>query len=117
MIQSYLSGSGAASQPNIDTTDTTVYPRGTEFDELGNPVSYEDPIARFLKIESQELKPYGYELFAGSPSTFAPATDSPVPANYLLGIGDTLEIQIYGKENKNYTLQVDREGLIVISLP
>ncbi|MCC2606163.1 SLBB domain-containing protein [Planctobacterium marinum] len=114
MIQSYLSGSGAASQPNIDTTDTTVYPRGTEFDELGNPVSYEDPIARFLKIESQELKPYGYELFAGSPSTFAPATDSPVPANYLLGIGDTLEIQIYGKENKNYTLQVDREGLIVI---
>lgn len=113
-IQAYISGSGNANQNNIDTTDSTIYPRGTEFDELGNPVSYEDPIAKFLKIESQELKPYGYDLFAGSPSTFAPATDSPVPANYLLGVGDTLEIQIYGKENKNYTLQVDREGLIVI---
>jgi len=30
-----------------------------------------------------KLKPFGYDLFAGVPSTFAPATDIPVPADYL----------------------------------
>ncbi|BDX07698.1 SLBB domain-containing protein [Planctobacterium marinum] len=114
VIRQYIGNSGNANQPAIDSSDSTVFPRGTEFDQLGNPVSYEDPIAKFLQIENQELKPYGYDLFSGSPSTFAPATDSPVPANYILGVGDTLDIQIYGKENQNYTLQVDREGLVVI---
>lgn len=114
VIQAQLSSSTGGAGQEIDTTETSIYPRGTEFDEYGNPVSYEDPIAQFLKIESQELKPYGYELFAGSPSTFAPTTDTPVPANYLLGVGDTLEIQIYGKENLNHSLQVDREGMLAI---
>lgn len=114
LLRSQLTGAGAGPSQNIDTTETSVYPRGTEFDEMGNPVYYEDPISQILDIESQEIKPYGYDLFAGSPSTFAPIMDTPVPANYLLGVGDTLEIQIYGKENINYSLQVDREGMLAI---
>lgn len=113
-VQAQLSGSAGKSSGAIDTSKNSVYPRGTEFDQYGNPTSYGDSVEKFLEIKSQSLKPYGYNLFAGSPSTFAPVTDTPVPANYLLGVGDTLEIQIYGKENLNHSLQVDREGMLAI---
>lgn len=58
------------------------------------------------------LKPYGYDLFAGSPTTFAPVTDIPVPANYTLGPGDVLRIQLWGKENQNLELPISRDGSI-----
>ncbi len=58
------------------------------------------------------LKPFGYDLFAGSPSTFAPATDVPVPADYVVGPGDTVHVQLIGNTKGNYALVVDREGKI-----
>lgn len=58
------------------------------------------------------LKPFGYDLFASSPMTFAPTTDIPVPVDYVLGPGDTLIIQLYGKENSTQELVVNREGSI-----
>ncbi len=58
------------------------------------------------------LKPYGYDLFAGSPTTFAPATDIPVPVDYVIGPGDTIIVQLYGKENSTQELAVSREGVI-----
>lgn len=56
------------------------------------------------------LKPFGYDLFAGSPSTFAPVTDVPVPANYIMGPGDQIRVQLYGKEANQFELTVDRKG-------
>ncbi len=61
------------------------------------------------------LQPFGYQLFEGKPSTFAPATDIPVPTNYVMGPGDAVNIQLFGKENASYSLVVDREG--VLSFP
>ena len=40
------------------------------------------------KIGVAGLKPFGYDLFKRSPSTFAPVTDVPVPADYVVGPGD-----------------------------
>jgi len=37
------------------------------------------------KLDAEALKPFGYDLFAGVPSTFAPVTDVPVPAEYVVG--------------------------------
>jgi polysaccharide export outer membrane protein len=71
-----------------------------------------------LKEQSQEkiithtLTQFGYDLFAGTPSTFAPATDIPVPADYVMGPGDTILVQLYGKNNASYELLVNREGVI-----
>lgn len=58
------------------------------------------------------LKPYGYDLFAGSPTTFAPVTEIPVPSHYTLGPGDVLRIQLWGSENQNLELPVSRDGTI-----
>lgn len=56
------------------------------------------------------LKPFGYDLFAGVPTTFAPATDIPIDVDYVLGPGDTVKIQLFGKSNAEYSLVVSREG-------
>jgi polysaccharide biosynthesis/export protein len=58
------------------------------------------------------LKPFGYDLFEGSPSTFAPVSDIQVPADYVVGPGDTLEIQLFGSETSRYELTVQRDGRI-----
>lgn len=63
-------------------------------------------------IGTQALKPFGYDLFAGITSTFAPATDVPVPAEYVVGPGDTLEVLLTGNTKGRYSLVVDREGRI-----
>lgn len=60
----------------------------------------------------QGLKQYGYDLFAGAPTTFAPATDIPIPTDYVIGPGDTVKVQLYGKENAIYELMIDREGVL-----
>jgi protein involved in polysaccharide export with SLBB domain len=70
----------------------------------------EDEAPFFLK--DVELKPFGYNLFAGSPTTFAPATDIPVPPDYKIGPGDTIAVQLFGKENRQYSLVVQRDGTL-----
>ncbi|WP_379865436.1 SLBB domain-containing protein [Marinobacter sp. M5B] len=58
------------------------------------------------------LKPYGYDLFVGSPTTFAPVTEIPIPNDYTLGPGDILRVQLWGKENQQLELPVSRDGTI-----
>jgi protein involved in polysaccharide export with SLBB domain len=65
-------------------------------------------------VGSEALKPFGYDLFAGSPTTFAPATDVPVPSEYVVGPGDTLQIQLIGSSKGRYALVVGRDGRINI---
>jgi protein involved in polysaccharide export with SLBB domain len=58
------------------------------------------------------LKPFGYDLFNDSPSTFAPLSDVPVPADYTLGAGDQLTVQLFGAQNRTLRLVVGRDGRV-----
>ena len=58
------------------------------------------------------LERYGISLFDREVSTFAPTDDASVPDNYRLGAGDNLVIQLFGKDNDQYDLQVSRDGKI-----
>lgn len=82
--------------------------------EVEEPQTPEDWLASDISFYMQDivLEPFGYNLFEGVPTTFAPATDIPVPPRYLLGPGDTVEIQLFGKENRQYSLVVTRDGTI-----
>src|SRR6266480_1355201 len=64
------------------------------------------------KIGTSALKPFGYELFERQISTFAPATNVPVPADYIVGPGDELDVQLYGNKNANLRLIVGRNGIV-----
>ena len=66
------------------------------------------------KPKTNKVKPFGYELFAGEPTTFMPSETSAVPDTYLVGRGDQLLINFYGKESASFEVLVDREGRINI---
>jgi polysaccharide export outer membrane protein len=69
-------------------------------------------LLRLMPFGNEALKPFGYDLFEGVPSTFAPVTDIQVPIDYIVGPGDTLAIQLYGNEPSIYELTVQRDGRI-----
>ena len=53
---------------------------------------------------------YGQFLFDNEVTTYAPVDNAPVPDNYRIGVGDSLNILLYGSENDEVELIVDRNG-------
>ncbi len=72
------------------------------------------PIPGF-ENQALELRPFGERLMAGSGDSYATVLDIPVPGDYQIGPGDSIALQLFGKENRTYMLMVSREGSI--SLP
>ena len=71
-----------------------------------------DPLSASVDdAESEAVVPrYGQSLFDQTVSTFAPTDDALVEEAYRLGVGDELNIQLFGKENEELVLQVGRDG-------
>lgn len=84
---------------------------------LANDPALRDFLLRLtlLPLERQgteALKPFGYDLFNTLPSTFAPVADVPVPSQYVVGPGDTIEVQLLGNTPSQQSLTVGRDGTI-----
>jgi polysaccharide biosynthesis/export protein len=60
-----------------------------------------------LTSGNEALKPYGYDFFSRN---LASNNNVPVPAEYAVGPGDSIEVQLIGNTKGRYTLVVDREG-------
>lgn len=69
-------------------------------------------LLRLSPYGQDALKPFGYDLFEGVPSTFAPVSDIQVPHDYVVGPGDTFNLQLFGNESSKYELTVERDGRI-----
>jgi protein involved in polysaccharide export with SLBB domain len=65
-----------------------------------------------LPLESQALKPFGYEFFDNGAAAFVQPANLPVPADYVVGPGDQFNVQVFGSQNRNHNLTVNRDGLI-----
>jgi protein involved in polysaccharide export with SLBB domain len=94
---------------------------GLTVDEATQRMSAELSLSDFIVVVTrlplkptgtEALKPFGYDLFSGVTSTFAPATDVPVPAEYVVGPGDAIQIQLIGNTKGRYSLVVQRDGRI-----
>lgn len=111
---------GGSAVQTVVENPTVVTPRAanndvvdqSESDQLNQATKSEAKVEAIEEKKENQLKRFGYDLFAGSPSTFAPVSDVPVPAEYMIGPGDSLNVQLFGKENNQYTLNVGRDGAI-----
>jgi protein involved in polysaccharide export with SLBB domain len=66
-----------------------------------------------LKKAGQEaLKPFGYDLFDEAILNSAQSSNLPVPADYALGPGDILNVQLFGNQNQSLHLPVSRDGTV-----
>lgn len=66
------------------------------------------------QVLTTDLELFGYDIFTQVTSTFAPVEGIPVPQNYVIGPGDHLVVQLYGKRNVEYQLVVTRDGNILV---
>jgi polysaccharide biosynthesis/export protein len=57
---------------------------------------------------------FGLNVFSGSTTQFDPNLSGPVDANYRLGPGDRLVLILTGDAERSFTLDVTREGFIVL---
>ena len=116
-----------AEQLGVDFEQLGLGGAGISTSTLGQPQdplqpfssTMDDTLARFLQAqeelleeeeESGEPRRYGLDLFDADITTFTPVDDALVPDEYKLGPGDELNIQLFGKENDQYSLVVTREG-------
>jgi len=68
---------------------------------------------RFVHDATGKAVPlYGYNLF--DRSRFPSLTDVPVPANYVVGPGDEIDLKIWGTVDVAMRLPVDRNGQITV---
>jgi protein involved in polysaccharide export with SLBB domain len=102
---------GAGAVPSTPQAQPLEMPQTAEPKPL-EPESERSPAV----VQAQEggLRPFGYDLFRTVPTTFAPASDIPVPPDYPIGPGDTFLIQFFGKLNAQFPLVVTREGALNI---
>ena len=87
--------------------------REKEFNERKNNTKNEE-ISIFEREydDAMTLPRYGQFLFDDEVTTYAPVDNAPVPDNYRVGVGDSLNVLLYGTENNELELIVDRNGNI-----
>tara|TARA_Y100000741_G_scaffold362121_1_gene347319 strand:+ start:699 stop:2543 length:1845 start_codon:yes stop_codon:yes gene_type:complete len=94
------------------------------FDEIQTQQGKENILRRAREKEMTEAEKkayaikskdwiFGYDIFSTSPTTFAPATDIPVPNDYVLGPGDQVQIEVYGDKNFRAKSYITRNGQAV----
>ena len=66
-------------------------------------------------IGVEALQPFGYEVFDQTGVGLDAPSAGPVPADYVLGPGDSIRVQLFGNVNDIYEYEVTRDG--VLNLP
>lgn len=68
-----------------------------------------------MRVEADSgYRIFGLDIFRGSTSQFDANAAGPVDANYRLGPGDRLVLVLTGDVEASYTLDVTREGFVVV---
>jgi len=103
-------GGGASSQ----STSPNIEPQLPEKREISQQTtSQTDALAEKNSAgQAKSLERFGLDVFATQPTTFAPLNNIPVTPDYRLGPGDTLNVQLFGKENGSFEFKVNRHGSI-----
>lgn len=66
------------------------------------------------KMTAYEKKIFGLKLFYKRDFQFFDFNKLPTPDSYQLGVGDQLDLVVYGETDANYSLIVDKEGKVRI---
>ena len=67
-----------------------------------------------LPVTDNKLQRFGLSFFSQEISTFSPVDDASVPGDYVLGVGDSMAIQMMGTTTDRYDVEIARDGSIFI---
>jgi protein involved in polysaccharide export with SLBB domain len=98
--------SNGQSESNRDQIDFVE--REVDNKEISNQLSKQSIVTQ----ETKKLDPFGYDIFKGRDDAVQPSANVPVPSNYIMGPGDSVKLQLFGKETGEFELSVNNEGNI-----
>jgi len=104
----------AAPGARIDTIEEQEVRRAEarkQLRELYEPSEIEKDYRR--RLGEPELRQFGYDFFQSAPAPTGVRTGA-IGDDYVLGIGDEIQISFRGANNRTNTVRVDRDGRIVV---
>lgn len=127
-LDSYLPGTGSAAARGSTTPGAaTRAPSGALTTEPMSPSPFpnapREPSAAELRSDfeleiakrtgdSTGVRPFGYEIFSYSPTTFEPLAAGPVDPDYPIGPGDEVIVTLWGDNEFTHAAIVNREATI-----
>jgi polysaccharide export outer membrane protein len=99
-------GLDSASQSETNTNDT---------EQVNRSQRRKQQLEKKKPEDDGKPKRFGLNMFDEASSAFAPPKNLPVPDNYILGPGDTLLLQLFGKINRDVRAEVNRDGAVNIT--
>lgn len=72
------------------------------------------PVVTATKAVSKDLSLFGSELFGSPNLSFEPNTNIPASPNYVLGINDVLELNVWGVQQLSYSGKISNRGIIAV---
>lgn len=93
-------------QKRVDEVD--FIERELDGEEISKALSKQSVIEE----DSTKLVPFGYDVFESRDDAVQPSSHMPVPPNYIIGPGDSIKLQLFGKESGDFELFVTNEGNI-----
>jgi protein involved in polysaccharide export with SLBB domain len=129
-LNAYLPGSGSAAATGATTPGAAVLPPSGALtvEPLAPslvPNAPREPSAAELTSEFERevglrmpdaagVRPFGYEIFSYSPTTFEPLATGPVDPDYPIGPGDEVIITLWGDNEFTHASVVNREATITV---
>lgn len=84
---------------------------GSEFSFLGGSLYSEK---EELDSSLIDTRIFGFQFFNNENLTFEPNINIPISPQYVLGAGDEIMIDVWGKSEKTYKITIERNGTIYI---
>lgn len=105
-----ISGSTSTAAPTTETQAPVLEPVNSSDKNAGS--SSKENKDHKAATTSNGLDLFGYSLFNNNSLDLTVIDDLPVPLDYQMGPGDTINIQTFGKSSQSLALTIDRDGTI-----
>lgn len=107
---SMLESAKSGSKNNKQESEIDFVERDLDTKEVSAELAKQSVVEK----STAKLTPFGYDIFESREQATQPSANIPVPSNYVIGPGDSVKLQLFGKEAGSYELAVNNEGNIDI---
>lgn len=112
-LSKYLKNSKKNSKKNTQSSDIDL---SADLDLQSQDSDLAQSETRKINFTHEDSLLFGFDIFNRSGLTFEPSANMAVGDSYVVGIGDALDIDIYGAAEQSYNLTVGKDGTLSIPM-